>query len=194
MTFQDRNKDEIIKRGLEMYAKLRKQADKYTHAEIMALIYKQVDYTTGSPEMQEQISCGRGCSACCNREVLMSKFEAEHLKHMIAGSVKPNQERLDQQAGKDYQGLKWAQRACSLLDDQGNCTIYENRPIFCRTHNSTEDPKNCQEDIHNPGEIIGHRQAYHLDLEAVQMALYHLSGGNIQNLANTLKQLENESK
>ena len=42
--------------------------------------------------------------------------------------------------------LKFAQSKCALLDKKGNCSIYDIRPVVCRTYNSTSPPDLCDND------------------------------------------------
>jgi Fe-S-cluster containining protein len=104
-------------------------------------------------------SCTRGCSACCRQVVLIELLEAEYIieRHrstvvralpvlreharladaMPGGWQTPEDERI---AARAY----WqANIPCAFLTPAGECSIYRDRPIACRTHFVTSDPALC---------------------------------------------------
>lgn len=69
--------------------------------------------------------CRRGCSACCTREVPLSRADAQHIQKAVTSGVIPLEvvEMAKQKA-------ETKNRSCPFLD-QGQCTIYEHRPLIC---------------------------------------------------------------
>lgn len=49
----------------------------------------------------------------------------------------------------EWYKLSHADRACIFLDKEGSCSIYEFRPLVCRTNNVISDPANCDTTLHN---------------------------------------------
>lgn len=103
-------------------------------------------------DFNSKTSCTGKCSFCCHSNILVSYDEGIHIRTIVKErGLAANSERLKNQKKSEsihYKDLSWKDRACSLLsdpDENGDrqCTIYDERPIICRTHNSTEDPINC---------------------------------------------------
>lgn len=73
------------------------------------------------------VACGRGCSACCNINVMVSQLEASFIEKETG--VKSVQVTNSQSHRED----EFLGRPCSFLDE-GSCSIYEARPFACRKH------------------------------------------------------------
>jgi Fe-S-cluster containining protein len=65
----------------------------------------------------DALSCKRGCDACCVGGLSVLPVEAALIEAL--GTRPPAQQR---------EGM------CAFLDDDGACTVYEARPVLCRTH------------------------------------------------------------
>lgn len=111
-----------------------------------------VDGIKKKANFDDNTSCTGKCSFCCHSNILVSHDEGIHIRTIVKQrNIIPNSERLKKQKKSEsihYKDLSWSDKACSLLsdpDENGDrqCTIYDERPIICRTHNSTEDPINC---------------------------------------------------
>lgn len=66
-----------------------------------------------------RLRCGRGCSACCVDSLTVAEVEAERIRR--------NHPDLLRSA------LPHAAGACALLDDDGSCRVYADRPSVCRS-------------------------------------------------------------
>lgn len=100
------------------------------------------------PVVSQFIQCKKGCSMCCHTQVSVSNDEAVLLADLIKNGQKIDWQRLHKQkeagnSNSKYYQLSYQDRACVFLDDEGACSIYENRPMVCRTNNVVSDPKNC---------------------------------------------------
>lgn len=97
-----------------------------------------------------EVSCKKGCSACCHMEVEVTNYEAEILKEVVANGYAIDRERLKTQSQRELQDKAWREgmrntsNPCVFLDGEGSCGIYENRPVMCRRHSVTSPPKNCE--------------------------------------------------
>lgn len=127
------------------------------------------------PELQEKMSCRRGCSFCCHQTIFISPLEAKIIKDH---GVKPEKIRLRRQKGKDVNTIKWKDRACPFLSREGECKIYAVRPLVCRTHNSIEDPKYCHQGNY-PGRSI--QEGRSLEVEALILAFHFLQSEDHEN-------------
>ena len=77
-------------------------------------------------EFVEQIACRAGCSGCC-RHLALFPVEAANL--VTAVEQLPSEVR-SLLAGR----IHWPENGtCPLLLDD-RCTVYDNRPVICRTH------------------------------------------------------------
>jgi len=133
-----------------------KVAQGYTPERIYLYLRDTVDEFREMPEYTQNITCGTSndCSFCCHSDIPIGKIEADYIKKVIEEkNIKPNYKRLHEQMTNP--NPKWMAKACPLLLDENTegkrlCSIYEDRPIICRIHNSNEEPKECDrsEDPH----------------------------------------------
>jgi len=126
---------------------------------------KAIEGIKKKADMDSKISCTGKCSFCCHSRILVSYDEGIHIRtHIKEKGIVVDQDRLKvQKQSKDmhFRDISWQDKACSLLsdpDENGDrqCTIYDERPIICRTHNSTEDPANCdrsEDEAKSVGEV-----------------------------------------
>lgn len=96
-----------------------------------------------------EVSCKKGCSACCHMEVEVTTYEAEILKQVVRDGYAIDRSRLQAQSQRQLQDPAWregmrnAQNPCVFLDGEGSCGIYEHRPVMCRRHSVTSPAENC---------------------------------------------------
>jgi Fe-S-cluster containining protein len=100
-------------------------------------LYEIADLMVASTS--DLVACKRGCSHCCHCAVAVSKQEAA----LMAESV--GRTPADAPAKNDYSHVKWGyHNPCPFLRD-GACSIYESRPLVCRTlFNVDVDDLLCQ--------------------------------------------------
>lgn len=96
-----------------------------------------------------EVSCKKGCSACCHMEVEVTTYEAQILKQVVDGGYAIDRTRLQAQSQRQLQDPAWregmrnAHNPCVFLDGEGSCGIYEHRPVMCRRHSVTSPAENC---------------------------------------------------
>lgn len=71
--------------------------------------------------------CASGCSTCCMRGLTVAAVEAAHIRARLAED-QAMRERVQTAAGQG------GPMGCEFLDKQGACTIYDVRPVVCRSH------------------------------------------------------------
>ena len=67
----------------------------------------------------ERLRCGRGCSACCLDGLTVTPIEAERIRRAHPDLLR---EAQPHPAG-----------SCALLDADGSCRVYADRPAVCRS-------------------------------------------------------------
>lgn len=94
----------------------------------------------------KDIYCRKGCSNCCYQRVTVTEDEAE----LLVGEIKTAEQAitLRQQAEiadtTDAWAKCWPNSACVFLSKDGECTVYDKRPMVCRTVFAiTKDPAVC---------------------------------------------------
>jgi Fe-S-cluster containining protein len=96
--------------------------------------------------VEPHVVCRKGCSLCCHQHVMISELEAR-LIESATGRKRATQRRLrpeellavTRERQERYIGV-----ACTFLGTDGACTIYEHRPMKCRTHFTlADDPGPC---------------------------------------------------
>lgn len=82
-----------------------------------------------------RVPCKKGCSHCCYIAAPISVTEAQMIAEATgieAKPLKPGRLVLDEY--KNIKGFSWGyHNPCTFLKD-GACSIYEHRPLVCRTH------------------------------------------------------------
>ncbi|TMQ34738.1 MAG: methyltransferase [Planctomycetota bacterium] len=117
----------------------------------------------------QQISCKKGCGACCRQLVPIAEVEARRIREVVAELPEPrrsvirdrfaaararlqNSGLLDKLLHPDLQhdddlrsvGLDYFAQgiACPFLEDE-SCSIYADRPLACREYLVTSPAENC---------------------------------------------------
>ncbi|PIK14990.1 YkgJ family cysteine cluster protein [Halobacteriovorax sp. JY17] len=98
--------------------------------------------------VERNVSCREGCSACCHTQVSISDDEAQLLHKIVQDGHKIDLERLKNQSKASKSSATWyrlsyQERACIFLDENKSCSIYDSRPMVCRTNHVVGDPKDC---------------------------------------------------
>lgn len=96
-----------------------------------------------------QISCQKGCGACCHLEVEITEDEAKLLARFVQnGNLSIDRSHIEIQARRSRQDEAWRTRVapenrCVFLDEANSCRVYEVRPIICRKHAVVSLPSDC---------------------------------------------------
>lgn len=83
-----------------------------------------------------QMTCAKGCAKCCHTEISIFSWEAQIICHWFLGKSYEEKNQLkslwlnDQVDSEDQYGI--VRSPCHFLYDN-MCSIYEVRPIICRT-------------------------------------------------------------
>lgn len=112
-----------------------------------------------------KLNCARGCSQCCSQIFRITPFDADVIKNYLAKIDKAERSRLQSSAKKYLDKRKNTdaseQIPCPALGSEGECTIYEARPVVCRRFGvPIYDYKNpgklhaCELNFENDEEII----------------------------------------
>lgn len=105
--------------------------------------------------------CKKGCSACCNLTIDMTEIEAELIKKYVEENFTPEDIEYLENRFKDDSyhcpntqhclndeslRLKYFKlnRPCAFLSKNGECTIYEVRPVNCRSYLVFSNPEICK--------------------------------------------------
>ncbi len=73
--------------------------------------------------------CGRGCHGCCAPGLGVSAVERAHLAAHVAATPGLQADLEALEAADPHAGSR-----CSFLRANGDCAVYEARPIICRSH------------------------------------------------------------
>lgn len=128
--------------------------------------YKELQLRIDAVHKEFDVSCRRGCHACCRMPVMMTSAEAEYIVDRYPATVRRALPALREQrvlleaignpilaSGRslmlDDSGVaevadRWWElgKSCALLID-GECSVYEARPYPCRNYHVTSDPALC---------------------------------------------------
>lgn len=94
-------------------------------------------------------TCRRGCSHCCRQSVIVTEWEAQRIGRAIGRDPAPvsGSTRTIDTAAADFAGVP-----CTFLRD-GECTVYDVRPLCCRTHFSLGAAELCDTQKFPGGEV-----------------------------------------
>jgi len=133
-----------------------------------------INATVGAVEGRErsegrEISCRKGCGACCRQLVPISQTERRAIRALVAAQPKPRRKALMQRFAAAGQALRsvgladelldpakragWQDRelslayfalglACPFLEDE-SCSIHPDRPLVCREYSVTSPASLC---------------------------------------------------
>jgi Fe-S-cluster containining protein len=116
-----------------------------------------------SKEAFSKASCRKGCNACCQLLVMITRTEAELIIERNPLTVAQAMPQLRAQAqelielaaeveirndvtasAERLRDAWWKRRrTCALLAADGSCSIYNDRPFDCRQHAVASDPAGC---------------------------------------------------
>ena len=90
----------------------------------------QVDAQTASiaERRRRYLQCRKGCDSCCHQRLAVLPVEYDRLRTAFLALPPEEQQRI-----RGHAAERWAAGICPLLVD-GACSLYEDRPIICRTH------------------------------------------------------------
>lgn len=80
----------------------------------------------------KQITCHLGCTACCYQQLTLSQVEVGFISVAIKKLPLEKQKKIKLAAQAILENTAQTD-ACAMLDGLG-CSIYEFRPVICRTH------------------------------------------------------------
>lgn len=75
----------------------------------------------------DDMQCDTGCSDCCHVRLTVTSVEADAVRTLVAALPAAAREALAAQARDSTD-------RCAALDPAGRCSIYDARPIVCRSH------------------------------------------------------------
>jgi Fe-S-cluster containining protein len=109
-------------------------------------LHQFADNMIESSNIKQFIQCGRQqCSFCCHDKIMGPLSEIVYISNLVKKKgIKVNKSVI--QTEENWNTLTFKEKACPLLDEDGRCSIYENRPLICRAHNISlgEDIEKCK--------------------------------------------------
>lgn len=100
------------------------------------------------PEQASQIKCRKGCSFCCHQRIGVSKTEASLLADEVRKGLKIDLDKV--RLRSSWSLNEWIKNPkdskCVFLGDEGECRVYNERPLVCRTYHVVSDPALCDGD------------------------------------------------
>jgi len=79
------------------------------------------------PALTSLSNCKKGCSQCCHTDISIFEVEAKNIRNWFKGLSEDERSQI-----KANWSEKKAITACAFLRNDA-CTIYEARPLICRT-------------------------------------------------------------
>ncbi|MEM8883390.1 MAG: YkgJ family cysteine cluster protein, partial [Planctomycetota bacterium] len=79
---------------------------------------------------RDRWACAAGCAHCCFLRVEVTEAEVERILPLVTPAIAV---RVREQAARPG-----ARRRCALLGPDDRCLVYEQRPVRCRAHVSSD--------------------------------------------------------
>lgn len=170
--------------------RLSKLSDKLKRARFIHKIIDEYNEEIFSHPIVKQLSpCSKGCTACCHTQVSVTEDEAELLAHLIKSGVNIDLERFKiQMNAKDdsraFYSIKYEDRRCVFLGQDGSCEVYEDRPSVCRTNAVLGEASQCDtKDSIGPTRLIKTPKA---DMAIYASYLYSKSSGSLAHMVGKI--------
>ncbi|NNE97994.1 MAG: YkgJ family cysteine cluster protein [Pyrinomonadaceae bacterium] len=124
----------------------------------------------------KEVSCKKGCNACCNHLVPVGELEARNISRLVEEMPEPKRSQIKKRFSSTLTHFRksgWLEKlntiqtktnkerleiateffyegiSCPLLAD-GVCSIYENRPLVCREFLVASPAENCSDPANKP--------------------------------------------
>jgi Fe-S-cluster containining protein len=96
--------------------------------------YGQVDRSVSAirSRLPADWPCRRGCCECCHQRFTVGRAEWHHVRAAIGRLTKAARREVLRRARAYRAASPESRPPCPLLDDQGACRIYADRPLVCR--------------------------------------------------------------
>lgn len=151
-----------------------RKINKTSPLKALQAVYEYVErYFSGAKNL---VACQKGCANCCHGRVWIKQVEAE----LIADTYGLPIPRILEIMDEDTFPVRDSSRPCPFLSAEHACTIYEVRPLVCRTHFNFELTNElCQyENSDKPMPLLDRHKSIPGILEAMEEAgQSHGSGG-----------------
>lgn len=177
----------IVNLTLEALAKLSTPEErvKFLHAAIDDLNVSVFTH----PLVKQFSPCKMGCSGCCHTQVSVTEDEARVLASKITEGIAIDFDRVKLQSetrndAEEFFKLKYADRKCVFLDENGACSVYEDRPSVCRTNAVLGTADQCDTSVERkPVRLVKTPQA---DMVIYAQFLFSNKNGSLHNLVSEL--------
>lgn len=74
-------------------------------------------------------ACKAGCHSCCQPGLSVSRIERDNIREHLAQKTEILNRITSELPATEYQGNR-----CFFLNHRGECSIYNLRPVICRSH------------------------------------------------------------
>lgn len=100
-------------------------------------------------------ACKKGCSHCCYLEVHVTPHEGQLLLQVMKEKgIEIDEESLKLQAKvARWRQLAYKARRCVFLSEEGECRVYDYRPMSCRKYLVFSEPEKCNSGKYPGGEV-----------------------------------------
>jgi Fe-S-cluster containining protein len=150
-------------------------------------IDEHVDAMLATSRHAKDVTCRKGCAACCHTYVGIFPHEARLLREVAAeAGIEIDEARLARQAEKTeatWLELSPEDRRCVFLGDDRACQVYEHRPNACRKYLVKSEPELCDVDKYRGGDVT---VVYSLEAEIVHSAAMTVFGRGSDSMAVSL--------
>lgn len=141
----------------------------------MLSIYREMEPDLHRYAAENNVTCRRGCTHCCNLQIYISFPDAVAIAENVMQSPKRSAEVMkrcyEQIDHLEVDAAVYFHKniPCALLDEKKDCTVYDARPMPCRHYYVNSDPANCSSD--GGVKPVAFLNTQHLDLKVMMESL-----------------------
>lgn len=123
--------------------------DSVTRAKLIHAIVDEFNKEIFSHPLVAQLCpCKVQCTDCCHTQVSITSEEADLLLSRIAEGLAIDEDllKIQMEAKNDstaFFKIKFEDRRCIFLSEDGSCSVYEDRPAVCRTNAVLGEASQC---------------------------------------------------
>lgn len=156
----------------EFYLALLKHMGELSSSDRVFFARQKID-EFNSKITEDEFSCHKGCAHCCHHLISLASSEAKDFPKLNETQKETTDFQMQYlEFETEWRVVPNEFRRCVFLDENNACSIYQQRPLVCRSTFVTSKNENC--DLIENKEI---KPLYNTQANLVMLAFYTLEEG-----------------
>lgn len=130
--------EKVLQEAVRLSSVMALPGNKVNYKEVYKYFESNMKEYSDSSVQRAPIACRKGCSFCCYLKVESMSGEMEYLLSVLSKDQKENLDRnkiVERLEASKTMPASYghAGKPCVFLSSSGTCSVYENRPLACRS-------------------------------------------------------------